>query len=206
MHLWRPVGLKEMELIFDSGMRAFPPRLAAQPIFYPVLNREYAEQIAREWNTKEDDAAGYVTRFEVPDALADQYERQVVGGSVHEEWLVPAEELYELNRAIEGHIQVEAAFFGASFRGFTGTTTGLEGKDAKTQLATLARHLAYSTFDVWCETYVNRKAVFLHYPFWATVDPAAVGITRDEKAKFLDFVRYRWGESDIPFGLPQVCQ
>jgi hypothetical protein len=36
MHLWRPVGLKEMALVFDSGMSAFPPRLPEQPIFYPV--------------------------------------------------------------------------------------------------------------------------------------------------------------------------
>jgi hypothetical protein len=191
-------------LIFDGGMRAFPPRLPAQPIFYPVLNREYAEQIAREWNTKEDDAAGYVTCFEVPDAFADRYERRVVGGSEHEEWWVPAEELDEFNRAIEGYIRVERAFFGSSFRGFSGTTAGLAGKDARAQLVALARHLAYSTFDVWCETYVNRKAVFLHYPFWATADPEEVGITRNEKEKFLDSVRYRWGESDIPFGLPSV--
>lgn len=37
MILWRPVGLAEMGLVFDSGMRRFPPRLPEQPIFYPVL-------------------------------------------------------------------------------------------------------------------------------------------------------------------------
>ena len=44
--LYRPVGLRELQLILDAEARAFPPRLAAQPIFYPVLNREYAEEIA----------------------------------------------------------------------------------------------------------------------------------------------------------------
>ncbi len=88
MLLWRPVGLKEMALIFDSGMKAFPPRLPEQPIFYPVLNRSYAEQIAREWNSREATGAGYVTRFEVPDDFADRYERRVVGASQHEEWWV----------------------------------------------------------------------------------------------------------------------
>lgn len=47
MKLFRPVGLIELGLIFDSEMRGFPPRLPEQPIFYPVLNREYASQIAR---------------------------------------------------------------------------------------------------------------------------------------------------------------
>ena len=46
MTLFRPVGLKELELIAESGWRAFPPRLEWQPFFYPVLNVEYAEQIA----------------------------------------------------------------------------------------------------------------------------------------------------------------
>jgi hypothetical protein len=46
--LYRPVGQRELELIRDSGWSAFPPRLPHQPIFYPVLNEEYAVQIARE--------------------------------------------------------------------------------------------------------------------------------------------------------------
>jgi hypothetical protein len=48
--LWRPVGQAELELIRASGMRAFPPRLPEQPIFYPVLSEEYAVRIARDWN------------------------------------------------------------------------------------------------------------------------------------------------------------
>jgi hypothetical protein len=46
--LWRPVGPTELELIRRSGMRAFPPRLPEQPIFYPVLTEEYAVKIARD--------------------------------------------------------------------------------------------------------------------------------------------------------------
>src|SRR5258706_78155 len=45
--LWRPVGPQELDLIRASGMRAFPPRLPEQPIFYPVLSEEYAITIAR---------------------------------------------------------------------------------------------------------------------------------------------------------------
>jgi hypothetical protein len=35
--LWRPVGPAELALIREAEMRAFPPRLPEQPIFYPVL-------------------------------------------------------------------------------------------------------------------------------------------------------------------------
>ena len=50
--LFRPVGPIELDLIRANEYRAFPPRLPGQPIFYPVLNEEYATQIARDWNTK----------------------------------------------------------------------------------------------------------------------------------------------------------
>ncbi|MBA4075230.1 MAG: SMI1/KNR4 family protein, partial [Cyanobacteria bacterium PR.023] len=65
--LFRPVGKKELELIEEAGFKAFPPRLFHQPIFYPVLNQAYAEQIARDWNTKDEISgyAGFVTKFSV---------------------------------------------------------------------------------------------------------------------------------------------
>ncbi len=50
--LWRPVGPAELELIKQLNMRAFPPRLPEQPIFYPVLSEEYAVKIARDWNVR----------------------------------------------------------------------------------------------------------------------------------------------------------
>ncbi|MGI8503864.1 MAG: hypothetical protein ACR2LR_22430 [Hassallia sp.] len=50
-------------MIRESGYREFPPRLPEQPIFYPVLNEEYAVQIARDWNAATNDTGiGYVTR------------------------------------------------------------------------------------------------------------------------------------------------
>jgi len=50
--LYRPLDGNELRLIASSGYREFPPRLPGQPIFYPVLNEEYAIQIARDWNAK----------------------------------------------------------------------------------------------------------------------------------------------------------
>ena len=74
--LYRPVGPKELQLIADSGFRAFPPRLAGQPIFYPVLNEEYANQVARDWNASNPEiGAGYMTRFQL---LARYLEKFIV--------------------------------------------------------------------------------------------------------------------------------
>jgi hypothetical protein len=60
--MFRPTGPKELELVAMSGWRRWPPRLVGQPIFYPVTNQEYAEQIARDWNVPES-GTGFVTRF-----------------------------------------------------------------------------------------------------------------------------------------------
>ncbi len=117
MILYRPVGLKELHLIAEAGYRAFPPRLPDQPIFYPVLNFEYAEQIARDWNTTSDPFAGFVTRFEVEDGYAARFPLQVVGGRTHEELWVPAEELPEFNAHIAGPIEVVASYYGERFSG-----------------------------------------------------------------------------------------
>ena len=72
--LFRPVGLHELSLVWDSGMRAFPLCLPHQPIFYPVANREYATQIARDWNANDSSFAGYVTKFSVDDSHLAHYE------------------------------------------------------------------------------------------------------------------------------------
>ena len=42
--LFRPVNQVELDLIEKSGWTKFPPRLPEQPIFYPVMNEEYAIQ------------------------------------------------------------------------------------------------------------------------------------------------------------------
>lgn len=117
--LYRPVGIHELRLIAESGWTAFPPRLAGQPIFYPVLDEGYAVQIARDWNVDDGPSgfAGFVTSFDVDDAFASGYEVRVVGASNHRELWVPAEELAEFNRHILGRIVVLGRFYGGRFAG-----------------------------------------------------------------------------------------
>ena len=109
--LYRPVGLEELELIRASDFTQFPPRLPEQPIFYPVLNEEYATQIARDWNAKRNPSkVGYVIRFRVRKDYLHRYAVQTVGGSTHQEYWIPAEDLEELNRNIIGKIEVIAEY------------------------------------------------------------------------------------------------
>lgn len=116
--LYRPVGQKELDLIKDSGNKRFPPRLEWQPIFYPVMNQAYAEQIALEWNTNDEFSgyAGYVTAFDLPDNYLQQFPVQNVGGEIHNELWVPAEQLDEFNNNIVGEIRVVNSFYGEKFR------------------------------------------------------------------------------------------
>jgi len=117
----------ELRLIAASGWKAFPPRLKGLPIFYPVLDEDYAVQIARDWNL-DDEASGYagfVTAFEVDDGFVQRYDVQVVGGRQHRELWVPAEELSEFNRHIRGPVRVLASFYGSKFSSQVDPTTDL---------------------------------------------------------------------------------
>ena len=104
---YRPTGAQELALIRNSGWRAFPPRLPGQPFFYPVLNEEYATQIARDWNAK-DGGTGYVLRFQVDAAFLARYPVQTVGAGVHQEYWIPAGDLEEFNNHLVGLIEMIA--------------------------------------------------------------------------------------------------
>ena len=107
--LYRPTGSRELALIRDSEWSAFPPRLPEQPIFYPVVEEEYAIQIARDWNTR-DGGTGYVLRFQVQAEYIAQFPVQIAGSRIHREYWIPAEELAEFNRHIVGQIEIISEF------------------------------------------------------------------------------------------------
>ncbi|MFE3201451.1 hypothetical protein [Embleya sp. NPDC059237] len=103
--LWRPTGPAELELVRESGWTAWPARLPDQPIFYPVLNEDYAIKIARDWNVPAS-GSGYVTRFQIETEYVIRYPvRQAGGKSILELW-VPAEDLPEFNNHIVGQIEL----------------------------------------------------------------------------------------------------
>ncbi|MGD1840246.1 MAG: hypothetical protein ACFB0B_05020 [Thermonemataceae bacterium] len=103
--LYRPVNDKELELIEALEFKGFPPRLPQQPIFYPVMNEEYATQITKDWNVPAY-GVGYVTKFEVDTEYLKKFKIENVGGKIHNELWVPAEELEEFNANIIGKIKV----------------------------------------------------------------------------------------------------
>lgn len=116
--IYRPVGEKEMILIINSNYAAFPPRLEWQPIFYPVLNEGYANQIASEWNTNDSfgNYLGFVTKFSIDENIFRKYSVQNVGNTMHNELWVPASDLEEFNNSIQGRIEVINVFIGKEFK------------------------------------------------------------------------------------------
>jgi hypothetical protein len=109
--LYRPVGPGELRLIAESDYTAFPARLPGQPIFYPVLNKEYALQIAPDSNAPNPkQGAGYVTMFAVKSDFLSAYEVHTVGSAIHHEYWIPAEDLSRFNANIAGKIRIVAEF------------------------------------------------------------------------------------------------
>ena len=117
--LYRPVGIHELGKIAMSGLKAFPPRLPEQPIFYPVTNLEYAIQIARDWNTKDANSGycGFVTFFNIDSEYLKKYKVMQVGANIHKEYWIPAEDLNEFNSKIIGVIQIIDSFYGENYKG-----------------------------------------------------------------------------------------
>lgn len=204
MILFRPVGLHELALIWDSGMRAFPPRLAHQPIFYPVANRDYAKSIAADWNVKDEQSgfAGYVTRFTVSDSYISRFEPNTVGSRSHVEYWVPAQEMSGFNASLEGLIGVEYGFFGVGFTGWIPEKFNLRAKGAETQFALMSRMWDYSRMDFTYEVSTNRKAVYLNFLLWNQHSFADHGITDEQKQTVIDALRRAWEFNSIEVPLP----
>lgn len=203
--LFRPVGLNELALIWDSQMRKFPPRLPHQPIFYPVANIEYATHIARDWNTKDSVSgfAGYVTQFEVPDTFLAEFQAHTVGSAIHIEYWIPAEQLPVFNTSIQGLISLSSGFFGPDFKGHIPDKFGLKGKDAVTQFVAMAKTWDYSRMDFTCEVAANQKTVFLNLLFWAQFDFTDFGVDQLKRDEIVEKVRFAWDFNRIQIPLPK---
>jgi hypothetical protein len=77
-----------------------------------VLTEEYAVQIARDWNTRDESSGfvGYVLRFQVRAEFLRDFETHIVGSAQHLEYWIPAAELQLLNENIVGLIEVLLEF------------------------------------------------------------------------------------------------
>jgi hypothetical protein len=202
MILYRPVGIEELVLIFAARMRAFPPRLPDQPIFYPVLNEGYATQIARDWNTRKDSLAGYVTRFSIPDGYAQAFPVETVGARNHQELWIPADQLAAFNQQIEGSVAVIASFFGDGFRGLRAEASALEGKHATAQLVTLCELHDRGLVELEGEIAANAPVIFAHVPWWASRSFASDGVPDPQRRAVLDAVRQVWPRACPDAALP----
>jgi len=110
--LYRPVGESELAKIEQTGFKRFPPRLRWQPIFYPVLTQDYADAIARDWNSTDSahNYVGFVTRFSIRNEFLSNYEIQTAADKSTLEYWIPAEELDSFNDNIVGAIELVTEF------------------------------------------------------------------------------------------------
>ncbi len=185
-------------------MREFPPRLPHQPIFYPVATKEYAVQIARDWNPRDKSSgfAGLVTQFGVPTSYLEKFEPRTVGSSSHVEYWIPAEQLSAFNTSIQGTISVESAYFGVGFEGFVPDRFGLKGKDVVAQFVAIAKTWDQNRMDFVCEASTNRKTVYLNFLFWAQFDFNGQGVDVQQRDATIARLREAWEFNHIEIPLP----
>jgi len=197
--LYRPVGLHEMILILEADPHAFPPRKADQPYFYPVLTEDYAHQIARDWNTtdKASGYSGFVTRFDVAVDYLEQFEEKTVGESHHQELWVPAEQLSDFNKQIDGDIVVIATYYGDEYEG-----ARHEFRDfaADGMFKFLYELVLKNKHDFRAEMMLSRRAIYVNYPYWMT--QSYDEIPADRHKVFLQYLADAWGERFPDWHLP----
>lgn len=198
--LFRPVGLTEMQLILQEEPHVFPPRKSEQPYFYPVLTEEYAHQIARDWNTKDSVSgyAGFVTAFNVSTHYLEQFEEQTVGEFHHKELWIPADELSEFNQHISGNIIIIAAYYGSAF---TGARHEFRDFAADGMFEFLYNLVLKNKHDFRAEMVLNRRAIYINYPYWITQSYDA--ISSDRHKVFLQYLTDAWREHYPNWHLPQ---
>ncbi len=189
--LYRPVGLKEMELILAAESKVFPPRLPEQPYFYPVLNIEYAAQIARDWNTKDPKSGfvGFVTEFKIDNNYAAQFEVHTVGGSMHRELWIPAEQLDEFNQYIQGQIEIKDAYYGDGYKGIKHWKFDWYADE---MFDIFYKTSWYSGMDFSGEITMNRHAVLLNFKYWITHDYSNSVLHEGEQIRFLKEMAQIW--------------
>ncbi len=117
--LYRPVGLIEAEFIMNDMFEGFPERLSWQPNFYPVLNIEYASEIASRWNVNDSNSGfvGIITKFEIPKIFFENFQIQQVGDNYHKELWVKSEDLPIFNDNIVKPIKFIKFFYGSEYEG-----------------------------------------------------------------------------------------
>ncbi|WP_074083846.1 hypothetical protein [Paenibacillus sp. P32E] len=192
--LYRPVGLTEMKRILDLHLGGFPPRLPEQPIFYPVLNKPYADQIAREWNTKDlfSGYAGFVTEFAVASPYIDQYEEHVVGARHHLELWIPAEEMDDFNHQIVGPIRVVDIYYGTDYVGLIPGGSVFENQSAAQQLITWKNILECNAMDFYSEIREHWQHIFTSYPYWSQRGFTGYGLSEAAQNEVLGTMKEYW--------------
>ncbi|MDQ3711151.1 MAG: hypothetical protein M3388_02905 [Acidobacteriota bacterium] len=108
----------------------------------------------------------------------------------------------QFNAHIVEQITVEAAFFGAKFKGFVPERFGLRGKTADEQFVALARTLDYSGFDFYSEVRANHKAVYLNYLYWRQKEFSSEELDGVSKARVLEAIGEVCEMGELKFPLP----
>ncbi|WP_205700120.1 hypothetical protein [Erysipelothrix sp. HDW6C] len=158
-----------MEKILNTEGKEFPYRIETQPFFYPVINYEYACEIAQQWNINNEISgfAGYITVFEVDDEYIKQFTVHQVGSRTHVEYWIPSEELHNFNKNIIGTIRIKEAYFGNEFVGIPPlAVTGFREKNLFKQINNLSEILKYNNMDFSGTVFVEWKLMNLNYYYW----------------------------------------
>lgn len=196
--LYRPVGVYELDLILQDGSSGFPKRLPSQPIFYPVLTKEYARDIASKWNTQDKNSgyAGYITSFNMPKEYIDKFEVHTVGNDTHKEIWVNSSDLDKWNRNIIGDILIEEAFYGEQYTGNKKDSVFCKNMDFRQQLKNINQLKNSNEMDYTAAVLYDWDVVTQNYLIWTKMDFDSDGIADTDKCQLLEEIKLLLEKND----------
>ncbi|RDC65478.1 hypothetical protein [Adhaeribacter pallidiroseus] len=111
--------------------------------------------------------SGFVTEFSLDESYLEKFEEQVVGGDIHRELWVPAEELEEFNNRIIDGIQVTAAFYGEKYIGNIKSSDRFKTLTAQQQLSAVKLDWENGNFSLLLKE--ESVAIQANFSYWKSL-------------------------------------
>ncbi len=113
--LYAVLNPTQMKACKASRLRSIHTEIPAQQYLFLKLNREHAEQVAREWTARHYGAA-YVVRIKVSAAYLERCTRMSIAYKEHEEYRVSTSDLSSLHWYMEGEVVVMTVYWDPEYR------------------------------------------------------------------------------------------
>lgn len=162
MILYCAISHKELETIFDSGMRYFP-KVSRKFYFHGSSNTLRAQLIKGAGKKSQ-----YVARISFHQKFAGIIDKR--HENARNSFTVEANQIEELNSEIFGSIEILEGHFHSGFSGTISMTQYFSRCNCADEILTLLmKTFEYNSMDFYLSVKTNLKLIFCNYAYWKSL-------------------------------------